>query len=71
MSYIIVRKIGFYHYTLRQENKCGIAKADTYVNVDVCLFIKVAQVSCNFERFFENILLQDTVIEQNLYLIAR
>ena len=31
----------------------------------------MAKVSCNFEGFFENILLQDTVIEQNLYLITR
>ena len=35
------------------------------------LFIKSGKVSCNFERFFENVLLQDTVIEQNLYLITR
>ena len=35
------------------------------------LFIKVAKVSCNFEGSFENILLQDTVVEQNLYLITR
>ena len=27
-------------------------------------------MSCNVEGFFENILLQDTVIEQNLYLIT-
>ena len=31
----------------------------------------MAKVSCNFEGFFENILLQDAVIEQNLYLITR
>ena len=31
----------------------------------------VAKVYCNFEGFFENILLQDTVIEQNFYLITR
>ena len=31
----------------------------------------MAKVSCNFEGFFENILLQDTVIEQNLYLSTR
>ena len=35
------------------------------------LFIKVAKVSCNFEGFFENILIQDTVIAQYLYLITR
>ena len=36
------------------------------------LFIKRGtKVSCNFEGFFESILLQDTVIEQNLYLITR
>ena len=35
------------------------------------VFIKSGEVSCNFEGFFENILLQDTVIEQNLYLITR
>ena len=29
------------------------------------------KVSCNFEGFFENISLQDTVIEQNLHLITR
>ena len=31
----------------------------------------MAKVSCNFEGFFENILLQDTVVEQNLYFITR
>ena len=35
------------------------------------LFIKSGEVSCNFEGFFENILLQDTVIEQDLYLSTR
>ena len=35
------------------------------------LFITSCEVSCSFEGFFENILLQDTVIEQNLYLITR
>ena len=34
------------------------------------LFVKCGEVSCNFEELFENILLQDTVIEQNLYLIT-
>ena len=30
----------------------------------------MAEVSCNFERCFENILLQDTITEQTLYLIT-
>ena len=36
------------------------------------LFIKRgAKVSCNVKGFCESILLQDTVIKQNLYLITR
>ena len=35
------------------------------------VFIKVVQVSCNFQQCFETVLLQDTRIQQNWYLGAR
>ena len=50
---------------------CDITKLSLPLTLLLISAYKVAQASCNFEGFFENILLQDTVIEQNLYLVKR
>ena len=50
---------------------CDIRRLPLISLLTSALFINVAKVSCNFEGLFENILLQDTAIEQSLYLITR
>ena len=54
--------------------KCDMTNILTSVTFSLLtsvLFIKSGQVSCNFKEIFDNVLLQDTVNQENLYHITR